>query len=160
MSTGEAIVRLRARPLAPDSLRRRAVDGNVATVTAELSARIPTGTGVSGAFPGAFPPLLATVAYLIFATGLRGVHGTCVLIDRGYSSFIAVRDGDIRTFRAFAREFPIEQAILSARQSVQKPDEDWLDPELAERMADIAAELHAEGDLKGLEMTGEDAQGC
>ena len=103
-STGEAIMRFRARPTAPDSLRRRALDGDVATVTAELSARIPPGTDVSGAFPGAVPPLLATVAYLIFATGLRGVHGACVLIDRGSSGFLGVRDGDIRTFRASARE--------------------------------------------------------
>ena len=28
-------------------------------------------------------------------------------------------------------------------------EEDWLDPELSERMADIAAELHAAGELKG-----------
>ena len=143
------MVRLRARPVAPDSLRRRALDGDVATVTAELSARIPSATDVSGAFPGAFPPLLATVAYLIFATGLRGVHGACVLIDRGSSGFLGVRDGDIRTFRAFAREFPIEEAIHSARQSVQMPEADWLDPELAERMADIAAELYDADELKG-----------
>jgi len=125
------------------------LDGDVATVTAELSARIPPRTDVSGAFPGAVPPLLATVAYLIFATGLRGVHGACVLIDRGSSGFLGVRDGDIRTFRAFAREFPIEEAIQSARQSVQMPEADWLDPELAERMADIAAELYDAGELKG-----------
>jgi len=55
----------------------------------------------------------------------------------------------LQAFRAFAREFPIEQAITSARKSVQMPDEDWDDPELAERMADIAAELHAAGELKG-----------
>jgi hypothetical protein len=29
------------------------------------------------------------------------------------------------------------------------PEEDWDDPDLAERMADIAAELHATGELKG-----------
>ena len=29
------------------------------------------------------------------------------------------------------------------------PEADWLDPELSERMADIAAELHALGELKG-----------
>jgi hypothetical protein len=104
---------------------------------------------VSGAFPGAVPPLLATVAYLIFATGLRGVHGACVLIDRGSSGFLGVRDGDIRTFSAFAREFSIEQAVDSARHSVRMPEMDWLDPELSERMADIAAELHAAGELKG-----------
>jgi hypothetical protein len=28
-------------------------------------------------------------------------------------------------------------------------EEDWLDPELSEGMADIAAELHAAGELKG-----------
>jgi hypothetical protein len=29
------------------------------------------------------------------------------------------------------------------------PEDDWLDPELAERMADIAAELYDAGELKG-----------
>jgi hypothetical protein len=29
------------------------------------------------------------------------------------------------------------------------PEADWQDPELAERMADVAAELHATGELKG-----------
>jgi hypothetical protein len=29
------------------------------------------------------------------------------------------------------------------------PEEDWLDPQLSERMADIAAELHAAGELTG-----------
>ena len=55
----------------------------------------------------------------------------------------------LQAFRGFAREFPIEQAVNSARHSVQMPEADWLDPELSERMADIAAELHAAGELKG-----------
>jgi hypothetical protein len=55
----------------------------------------------------------------------------------------------LQAFRALAREFPIEQAVISARKSVQMPDADWDDPELAERMADIAVELHAAGELKG-----------
>lgn len=55
----------------------------------------------------------------------------------------------LQAFRAFAREFPIEQAVNSARKSVQMPAEDWQDPELSEAMADIAAELHALGELKG-----------
>jgi hypothetical protein len=56
----------------------------------------------------------------------------------------------LQASRGFAREFPIEQAIKSARQSVRGlPEEDWLDPELSERMADIAAELHEAGELKG-----------
>jgi hypothetical protein len=54
----------------------------------------------------------------------------------------------LHAFRAFAREFPIEQAVSSARHSVKMPEADWLDPELAERMADIAAELHDAGELK------------
>jgi hypothetical protein len=29
------------------------------------------------------------------------------------------------------------------------PEADWRDPDLAERMADIAAELHDMGELKG-----------
>jgi hypothetical protein len=29
------------------------------------------------------------------------------------------------------------------------PEEDWLDPQLSERMADIAPELRAAGELKG-----------
>jgi hypothetical protein len=28
-------------------------------------------------------------------------------------------------------------------------EEEWLDPELSERMTDIAAELHVAGELKG-----------
>jgi hypothetical protein len=55
----------------------------------------------------------------------------------------------LQAFRAFAREFPLEQAVQSARHSVQMPEADWLGPELSERMADIAAELHAAGELKG-----------
>jgi hypothetical protein len=55
----------------------------------------------------------------------------------------------LQAFRAFAREFSLEQAVISARKSVRMPEEDWLDPELSERMADIAAELHAAGELKG-----------
>jgi len=56
----------------------------------------------------------------------------------------------LQAFRGFAREFPIEQAVRSTRQSIRGlPEEDWLDPELSERMADIAAELHAAGELKG-----------
>ena len=54
-----------------------------------------------------------------------------------------------QAFRAFAREFSLEQAVISARKSVQMPDADWDDPELAERMADIATELHAAAELKG-----------
>jgi hypothetical protein len=54
----------------------------------------------------------------------------------------------LQAFRAFAREFPIEQAIESARKSARMPEADWQDPELAERMADIAAELHAAGELE------------
>jgi hypothetical protein len=54
----------------------------------------------------------------------------------------------VQAFRAFAREFPIEQAIGSARKSVRMPEAGWLDPELAERMADIATELYAAGELK------------
>lgn len=55
----------------------------------------------------------------------------------------------LQAFRAFAREFGLEQAVHSARNSVQMPEADWQDPELAEAMADIAAELHAAGELKG-----------
>ncbi|HEY8680817.1 MAG TPA: hypothetical protein VIN01_07160 [Candidatus Dormibacteraeota bacterium] len=55
----------------------------------------------------------------------------------------------LQAFRAFAREFPIEPAIESARKSIRMPEADWQDPELAERMADIAAELHEAGELKG-----------
>jgi hypothetical protein len=55
----------------------------------------------------------------------------------------------LQAFRAFAREFQLEQAVISARKSVRMPEADWLDPELSERMADIAAELHAAGELKG-----------
>jgi hypothetical protein len=51
-------------------------------------------------------------------------------------------------FRAFAEEFSLEQAVISTRKSVQMPEADWDDPELVERMADIAAELHAAGELK------------
>jgi hypothetical protein len=41
-------------------------------------------------------------------------------------------------------------AIRSARNSIRgMPEADWLDPELSERMADICAELHAKGELKG-----------
>jgi hypothetical protein len=54
----------------------------------------------------------------------------------------------LQSFRAFARESPIEEAIQSVRHSVQMPEADWVDPELAERMADIAPELHAAGELK------------
>jgi hypothetical protein len=61
----------------------------------------------------------------------------------------------LQAFRAFAREFPIEQAIESARKSVTLPEADWQDPELAERTADIAAELHAAGELG--DATGPDA---
>ena len=35
------------------------------------------------------------------------------------------------------------------------PKEDWDDPELAERMADIAAELHAKGELADTKEPGE-----
>lgn len=56
----------------------------------------------------------------------------------------------LQAFRGFAREFPIEQAIRSTRKSIPgMPEEDWQDPELSERMADIAAELHVAGELKG-----------
>lgn len=55
----------------------------------------------------------------------------------------------LQAFRAFAREFGLEQAVVSARKSVRMPDADWDDPELAERMADVAVELHATGELKG-----------
>ena len=56
----------------------------------------------------------------------------------------------LQAFRGFAREFPIEQAIKSTRMSIRgMPEEGWLDPELSERMADIAAELHEAGELKG-----------
>ena len=55
----------------------------------------------------------------------------------------------LQAFRAFAREFPIEQAINSTRKSIHMPEADWLDPELSERMADIAAALHEAGELKG-----------
>jgi hypothetical protein len=54
----------------------------------------------------------------------------------------------LQAFGGFARVFPIEQAIASPRNSVRGlPEADWDDPELAERMADIAAELHAIGEL-------------
>ena len=54
----------------------------------------------------------------------------------------------LQAFRAFAREFPLEQAMVSASKSVRMPEADWLDPELSERMADIAEELHAKGELR------------
>jgi hypothetical protein len=54
----------------------------------------------------------------------------------------------LQAFRAVAREFPIELAVNSARHSVQMPEADWVDPDLSERMADIAAELYAAGELK------------
>jgi hypothetical protein len=46
-----------------------------------------------------------------------------------------------QAFRAFAREFGLEQAVHSARNSVQMPEADW--DQLAEPMADIAVELQA-----------------
>ena len=52
-------------------------------------------------------------------------------------------------FRDFAREFPLERAVNCARRSVSMPEADWLDPELAEAMADVPAELHAAGELAG-----------
>jgi hypothetical protein len=42
----------------------------------------------------------------------------------------------------------LEQAVISTRKSIRGlPEEDWQDPELSEAMADIAAELHAIGEL-------------
>jgi hypothetical protein len=61
----------------------------------------------------------------------------------------------LQAFRAFAREFPIEQAIKSTRKSVQMPEYDWLDPELSERMADIAEELHSLGELADTKESGQ-----
>jgi hypothetical protein len=61
----------------------------------------------------------------------------------------------LQAFRAFAREFPIEQAIESARKSVRMPEKDWLYPQLSERMADIAAELHSLGELADTKESGQ-----
>jgi hypothetical protein len=48
----------------------------------------------------------------------------------------------LQAFRAFAREFPIEVAVRATRNSIRgMPEADW--DEVAEAMADIAAELHA-----------------
>ena len=35
----------------------------------------------------------------------------------------------LQAFRASAREFSLEQAVISARKSVRMPEADWLDPE-------------------------------
>jgi hypothetical protein len=59
----------------------------------------------------------------------------------------------LQAFRAFAREFPLEQAVISARKSV--PGADWDDPEVAEAMADIAAELHVKRELADTKEPGE-----
>jgi hypothetical protein len=52
----------------------------------------------------------------------------------------------LQAFRAFAREFGLEQAVHSVHNSVQMPEADW--DELAAPMADVAAELQAAGELK------------
>ena len=53
----------------------------------------------------------------------------------------------LKAFRGFAQEFSLERAVVLARRSY--PTVNWEDPELAERMADIAVELRDAGQLKG-----------
>jgi hypothetical protein len=45
--------------------------------------------------------------------------------------------------------------VISARKSVRMPEEDWLDPQLSERMADTAAELHSLGELADTKESGQ-----
>ena len=54
----------------------------------------------------------------------------------------------LQAFCAFAREVPLERAIVAARRSVRGlPEADWDDPELQGAMADFLVGLKATGKL-------------